>query len=342
MATAAPRRYHRPRRGEHLDLGVRGGEGEDHPAQGGREEQGACEVGLDEHPRPAAQVEQRPRCEPAPRDEEHQRHDGGRTDRREPAPVTGERDEQPAPREVAHQGRRPQEDDGPARHGRDEEEQAHQRRHGAVPRDVRSWRGQRPDGRCEDEPDGEVDREDRAPVGEGEDRGAEERAQHGPDLLDGRDDPERDAAALRGIEVGDQGQCRRHQAATADALEEAAGDDAGHVVGQRRDQAAEGEEHERHHQDRHPAAEVGDPADQGQHRDVAQQEAADDRRGPLELVDRHPDAGHHVRQRQDHDVGVGGGEGDGDRRHREEQPRGARDLRLLTHAHGAAISCSMP
>ena len=141
---------------------------------------------------------------------------------------------------------------------------------------------------------------------------AEQRAEDGADLLDRGDDAERHAAALGRVEVGDEGEGGRHQPAAADALEEAAGDHAGHVVGERGDQGAEGEDHQRHHQHRHPAAEVGDAADQRQHRDVAEQEAADDRGRALELVDRHPDAGHHVGEREHHDVGVGGGE-----RHRD-------------------------
>ena len=133
---------------------------------------------------------------------------------------------------------------------------------------------QRADRRGEDQPDGEVDREDRAPVRHGEHRGAEQRPEHRADLLDRRDDAEGDPAPLDRVEVGDQGERGRHQPAAADALEEPAGDHARHVVGQRRDQRAEGEEHQRHHEDRHPAAQVGDPADQREHRDVAEQEAA--------------------------------------------------------------------
>ena len=74
-------------------------------------------------------------------------------------------------------------------------------------------------------------------------------------------------------------------------------------------------------QHRHPAAQVGDPADQRQHRDVPEQEAGDDRGGPLELVDRDAGAGHHVGQREHDDVGVRGRERHGDRRETEQQPR---------------------
>ena len=54
--------------------------------------------------------------------------------------------------------------------------------------------------------------------------------------------PSGHAAALGGVEVGDQRERRGHQAAAADALEEPAGDHAGQVVGQRGDQRAERED----------------------------------------------------------------------------------------------------
>ena len=68
--------------------------------------------------------------------------------------------------------------------------------------------------------------------------------------------------------------------------------------------------------------EVRHPADERQHRDVAEEEAGDDRGRPLEGVDAHADAAHHVGEGEDDDVGVGGGEGDGDRGRREQRPRG--------------------
>ena len=144
------------------------------------------------------------------------------------------------------------------------------------------------------------------------------------DLLDGGDDAERHAAALDGVEVGDQGQRGRHQPAAADALQEPAGDHAGQVVGQGGDQRPDREDHQRRHEHRHPAAQVGDPADQRQHRDVAEQEAGDDRRRPLQLVDGDADAAHHVGQREHDDVGVGRREGHGDRGQAEQQPRAPR------------------
>ena len=61
---------------EDLDLGVGGREGEDHPAEGGGEQQGADQVGLDAARDPAAQVEQRAGREPAPGQQQHERDDG--------------------------------------------------------------------------------------------------------------------------------------------------------------------------------------------------------------------------------------------------------------------------
>ena len=87
--------------------------------------------------------------------------------------------------------------------------------------------------------------EDRPPVGDRQHQGAEQRADDAAELLHRRDDAERDAAPVGGVEVGDQGQRRRHQPAAADALEEPAGDHAGQVVGERGDQRADREHDQR-------------------------------------------------------------------------------------------------
>ena len=187
----------------------------------------------------------------------------------------------------------------------------------------------------EHQPDGEVDQEDRPPVGDREDQGAEQRPDDAARLLDRRHDPEGYGAALDGVEIGDEGQRGRHQAAAAQALQEPAGHHRRHVVGERGDQRAEGEDHQRGDQHRHPAAQVGDPADQRQHRDVAEQEAGDDRRGALELLGGVAHRAEHVGQRQDDDVGVRGGERDRDGGQGQQPPR--RDL-----AHGSEMSFSVP
>ena len=178
----------------------------------------------------------------------------------------------------------------------------------------------RPDRGRQHQADHEVDREDAPPVGDRQHHGAEQRAEHAAELLHGRDDAERYAAALDGVEVGHQRERGRDQPAAADALEEPARDHARHVVGQRGHQRPDGEEHQRRHQHRDPPAQVGDPPDHREHRDVAEQEAGHDRGGPLELVDRDADRAHHLRQREHHDVGVGRGEGDRDGGQPEQQP----------------------
>ena len=109
---------------------------------------------------------------------------------------------------------------------------------------------------------------------------------------------------------------------TADALHHPAGDEHRQVGGQGGDRRADDEDPEAGEQHPLPVDEVGDPADERQHGDVAEQEAGDDRGRPLQCVDADPDPAHHVGEGEHHDVGVGGGEGDGDRGRREQRPRG--------------------
>ncbi len=105
----------------------------------------------------------------------------------------------------------------------------------------------------------------------------------------------------------------------------------------------EREHDQRAHEHRHPAAEVGDPADQREHRDVPEQEAGDDRRGPLQLVDAEPDPAHHVRQREDDHVGVGGREGHRDRGQAQQQAGAATgDALIRLERHGAVMSWVVP
>jgi hypothetical protein len=175
------------------------------------------------------------------------------------------------------------------------------------------------------------------PRGDGQHQRAVQRAHHAAELLHGTDHPERDAAARRRVEVGHQREGRGHEPAAADALQKPAGHHARQVVGRRGHQRPEGEDDQRADEHRRPAAQVGDPADEGEDRDVAEQEAGHDRGGPLQLVDGQPDAGHHVRQRQHHDVGVGGGEPDRHGRERQQGP-----LRPGRAGHGAVMSWSVP
>ncbi|GMA21128.1 hypothetical protein MM440_01495 [Arsenicicoccus piscis] len=83
----------------------------------------------------------------------------------------------------------------------------------------------------------------------------------------------------------------------------------------------EDEEQQAGAQDAAAIHQVGQPPDERQRGDVAEQESRDDRRGPLQLVDPETDAGHHVRQREDDDVGVGRREGYTEAGEREQQPR---------------------
>ena len=177
------------------------------------------------------------------------------------------------------------------------------------------------DGGGEDQAGGEVDPEDVAPGAEGEHDGAVQRADDAAELLHGSDDAEGHAASFGRVEVGDQREGHRHQSAAADALEEATDHQAREVVRRSGHQRAEGEHHERRDQDGGSSTEVGDPADQREHRDVPEQEAADDRCGSLELVDAEADRAHHVGQGEHDDVGVRGREGNGNRCQAEQQPR---------------------
>ena len=129
-------------------------------------------------------------------------------------------------------------------------------------------------------------------------------------------------APVGGPELGDDREGGRHQAATADALHHPAGDEHRQVGGQRGDGRADDEDPQAGEQHPLPVDEVGDPADERQHRDVAEQEAGDDRGRPLQRVDADADPAHHVGEGEHDDVGVGGGEGDGDRGRREQRPRG--------------------
>src|SRR5687767_2467092 len=100
-ATAEPRRNHRPWSEK---TWIRGGEGGDHAGERDGEEQRPDEVGVPHGAHPAAQVEQRPGRRAAPDQEKERGRHRHHAERREPATVPGERDEQPTPAEVAHQG----------------------------------------------------------------------------------------------------------------------------------------------------------------------------------------------------------------------------------------------
>ena len=190
------------------------------------------------------------------------------------------------------------------------------------------------DGHGQGDADHQVDHEDHAPVGHGQDQRAVERTDHAAELLHRGDDAERDAPALDRVEIGHEREGGRDQAAAADALEEPPGHQTRQVVRRSRHQRADGEQHQGGDQHGHPAAEVGHAPDQRQHRDVPEQEARDDRRPPLELVERDAGGLHHVRQREYDDVGVGGCEGHGDGGQPEQEPGTVRHRSAVSPVRG--------
>ena len=73
-------------------------------------------------------------------------------------------------------------------------------------------------------------------------------------------------------------------------------------------------------QDRYASSEVGDAADQRKDRDVAKEEAGDDRGRRAAALQRDSSRRHHLRQCQDHYVGVGRDERDRKRGESEQDP----------------------
>ena len=157
--------------------------------------------------------------------------------------------------------------------------------------------------------------------GHGEDRRAEQRAEHAAELLHRADDAERGAAAVaaaRGRRPGRASPAparRRRRPAGPGRTTSTGSSTASAVTTEPTTNTAR-----QPSRTRCRGSEVGEPADQRQHRDVAEQEARDDRGRPLQRLDAQPDPGHHVGQRQHDDVGVGRGERDRDRGGRRAAP----------------------
>ena len=86
--------------------------------------------------------------------------------------------------------------------------------------------------------------------------------EHRAELLHGADDAERRAAPVRRPQVRDEGEGGRDEAATADALEHATGDEHRHLDGERRDGGADGEDEQAAEQDPAPVEQVGEAADE--------------------------------------------------------------------------------
>ena len=178
-----------------------------------------------------------------------------------------------------------------------------------------------PDRHGQDDAEHHVEPEDRPPVGDREDRRTQQRPEHAAELLHRADHAERGAAAPRRPQVGHQGERRRHQPAAAHALQHPTRDQHRQLHGAGGDHGADDEHRQGTEQHPLPGHEVGDPADQREHGDVAEQEARDDGGGPLQGLDPQPHPGHHVGQGEHDDVGVSGGEGDRDRGGAEQRPR---------------------
>ena len=193
--------------------------------------------------------------------------------------------------------------------------------------DERSRSGQPPpaghdDGTGQHQAEHRVEPEDRAPLRDDEHQGAQHRAEDRAELLHRPHDAERHPAPVGGPQLGDDRQRRGDQAAAAHALHHPARDEDRQLDGERGDDRARHEDAEAGEQHAPAVDEVGDTADERQDGDVAEEEAGDDGRGPLEGVDAHADPAHHVGEGEDDDVGVGGRQRDGDRRGRQQRPRG--------------------
>ena len=124
-----------------------------------------------------------------------------------------------------------------------------------------------------------------------------------------------------------------HQPAAAQALQRPAGDDDGEGVGGGGHHRAAREHGQAACEHRVGAHQVGQAADQGQHRGVAEEEAADDRSGALESVESNADTVHDGGQRHDHDVGVGCREQDGEAYQRQPPPVARTDHRHCVPRH---------
>ncbi len=270
----------------------------------------------------AEQVDAPDRGPPAPQpggEGGDEQHEGEHADgRREARGGVAEGDERDAQRHARHERVRRGEGqpaDDPREHPEDRRDHPWTLRHTATRHDDRTG---------EDDSRRRAEPEDGAPVGDREHRGAEHRPEDGPELLHGADDAERHSTTAGRPEVGDEREGRRDEAAAPGALDDPPRDEHRQLGGQRRDDRPDDEDTEAGEQ--HPPAvdDVGDPADQRQHRDVAEEEPGDDGRRALQRVDADADAAHHVGEGEDDDVGVGGGERDGDGRGAEQRPRGGR------------------
>ena len=129
--------------------------------------------------------------------------------------------------------------------------------------------------------------------------------------------------AIRGPDVGDEAERHRHETAAPEPLERPARDHRAEIVRRRRHQRAGGEHREAEQQERPASVDVREASEQRHDHDVAEQEAADDRRRRLELVDADPDVRHDRREREHDHVRVDGRDQHRRRRDGEDPVRAA-------------------
>ena len=200
---------------EDLDLGVGGGEGEDHAAEGEGEEQRADEVGLDQHAHPAAEVEQRARARTSTRRASSTSAATvmapiGVSQR--PSPANGMKSRPQVRSRISPDGRR-NTTAPPAKVASRRSTPTTSGASRAAASGGRSTPGARARmAAARTRPTARLIAKIARQSDDGEHGRAEERAEHGADLLHGRDDAERDAAALDRVEVGDEREGRRARA----------------------------------------------------------------------------------------------------------------------------------
>ena len=167
----------------------------------------------------------------------------------------------------------------------------------------------------------DVEPEDRAPVGHRQHGRAKQRTENAAELLHCAHHTQRRSATIRRPQVGNERQCRRHQPTSADPLQHPAAHQHRQLDGDRRDSRTDDKDRQAKEQDPLACDEIRESPDQRKDRNVPEQEARDDRRGPMQFVNSEADPGHHVRQGHDHDIGVGRSERHRHRRRCQMRPR---------------------
>ena len=176
------------------------------------------------------------------------------------------------------------------------------------------------DGQHGDEGQRDVHPEDPAPAHrEGEVRPVE-RSQHAAEFLGRADGAENHGSAALVPQIPDQGHGDGQQGTTGEALQRAAGDQAGQI-GRDRGQGRSGQEPgQAELDDDAPAQPIGEPTEQGHAGHVAEQVAGDDGGGPLQVVQRNGQFGGDADQDRDDHVRIEGGQQHRDRAHADGDP----------------------